>query len=307
VSFLLSYLAKRTTQGLIAILLVLSIVFLALNLSGDPVRLMLPSTASQEAVQQLRESYGFDRPLAIRYVLFLSQAIQLDFGESIGSRRSALAVVMERLGATAQLAFSSLLLATLIGVPLGIFAAVNRAKGLDFFAVGVSVIGQSVPVFWIALLLILLFGVQWPILPPSGYGSLQHLILPMATVSMFLLAGITRVTRTSMVETLDKQYLTTARAKGVKELNVVMKHAIRNAAIPIVTQLSLQFRFVIGGSVVVETIFGWPGLGQLLAQAATARDYPVVTAATFLIASFIVVANIFVDFLYTLINPKIRL
>ncbi|MBS3813187.1 ABC transporter permease [Candidatus Bipolaricaulota bacterium] len=304
---MIAFLAKRIIQGVIAIILVLSVVFLALNLSGDPVRLMLPSTASEEAVQEFRAAYGFDRPLGVRYFIFLGRVARLDFGESIGSRRSALTVVLERLLATLQLAFSSLLVASLIGIPLGILAAIYRARGVDFFAVGVSVIGQSVPVFWIALILILLFGVQWPILPPSGYGSFRHLVLPAVTVSLFLLAGITRVTRTSMVETLDKQYLTTARAKGLKEFNVVGKHAIRNAAIPVVTQLSLQFRFVIGGSVVVETIFGWPGLGQLLAQAATARDYPVVTAAVFLVASFIVLANIFVDFVYTLINPRIAL
>ena len=177
---------------------------------------------------------------------------------------------------------------------------------MDGIAVSVSLIGQSIPVFWIALVFILVFGVFWPILPPSGYGTARHLVLPMLTIALFLVAGITRVTRTSMIEVLPQVYLTAARARGISERRVILKHALRNASIPIITQLALQMRFVLGGSVVVESIFGWPGLGQLLAQAAYARDYPLVTATTFFVACLIIVINIILDVAYTVADPKIR-
>ena len=301
-----SYIANRLAQGLLTVWIVVTIVFVVLNLSGDPIRMMLPPTASAEDVAAMREAFGFDKPLPQRYVRFLAQVVKLDFGKSIQTRMPAVRQVLQRFPATLLLAFSSLFVAALIGVPLGILAAVRRGRALDALAVSISLVGQSIPVFWIALLLILVFGVFWPILPPSGYGTVRHLVLPMATIALFLSAGITRVTRTSMVEVLPQVYLTTARAKGIPERRVILKHALRNASIPIITQLGLQLRFVLGGSVVVESIFGWPGLGQLLAQAAYSRDYPLVTAATFFIACLIIAINILLDVVYTLADPKIR-
>lgn len=303
---MLSYLVGRLAQGILTILLVMTVVFMLINLSGDPIRMMLPPSASASDVQAMRESFGFDQPLVIRYMKFIEHAVRFDFGESIQTRRSAAERAVQRLPATVILAFSSLVLAALLGVPLGILSAIHRGQWIDTVAVLLSVIGQAIPIFWIALVLILVFGVIWPILPPSGYGSLRHLALPTFSIAMFLLAGITRITRTSMLEVLAKQYLVTARAKGVSERVVIFKHALRNAAIPIVTQLVLQMRFVIGGSVVVESIFGWPGLGQLLASAAYARDYPVVVASTVFIACFIVLFNILLDAVYTVIDPKVR-
>ncbi len=303
---MLSYIASRFFQGLLTIFLVVTVVFVVLNLSGDPIRMMLPPTASAEDVAAMREAFGFDRPLPEQYVKFLRQVVKLDFGRSIQTRMPATEQVLMRFPATLLLAFSSLLLAALIGIPLGILAATRRGKLLDGVAVSVSLIGQSIPVFWIALVLILLLGVFWPILPPSGYGTIQHLILPMLTIALFLIAGITRVTRTSMIEILPQMYLTAARAKGLPERRVIVKHALRNASIPIITQLGLQLRFVLGGSVVVESIFGWPGLGQLLAQAAYGRDYPLVTATTFFIACLIIGINILLDMAYTMVDPKVR-
>ena len=301
-----SYIASRLGQGLLTVLIVVTIVFIVLNLSGDPIRMMLPPSATAEDVAAMREAFGFDRPLLERFVKFLGQVVKLDFGNSIQTRSPAVDLVMTRLPATMLLAFSSLGLAALLGVPLGVVAAVRRGRALDGLAVSISLIGQSIPVFWIALLLILIFGVFWPVLPPSGYGTASHLVLPMATIALFLVAGITRVTRTSMIEVLPQVYLTAARAKGLTERRVILKHALRNASIPIITQLALQMRFVLGGSVVVESIFGWPGLGQLLAQAAYGRDYPVVTATTFFVACLIIVINIILDVAYTLADPKIR-
>jgi peptide/nickel transport system permease protein len=302
----LSYMVSRFFQGLLTVLLVVTIVFIVLNLSGDPIRMMLPPTASAEDVAAMQEAFGFDRPLAEQYVKFLGQVMKLDFGKSIQSRMPAAEQVLLRFPATMLLAFGSLLLAALIGIPLGILAAVNRGKMLDGLAVSISLIGQSIPVFWIALILILVFGVFWPVLPPSGYGTVRHLILPVVTIALFLIAGLTRVTRTSMIEVLPQMYLTAARAKGLSERAVIIKHALRNASIPIITQLGLQMRFVLGGSVVVESIFGWPGLGQLLAQAAYARDYPLVTATTFFVACLIIGINILLDIAYTIVDPKVR-
>ena len=302
-----SFLGQRIFQGLLAIFLVLSMVFVVLNVSGDPIRLLLPPTASQEDVEAMRERFGFNRPLVLRYVAFLNQMVRLDFGDSVQTRRPALGMVLQRLPATLLLAFSALGLAALFGIPLGIVAAVRRGSNLDTLAVLLSMVGQSTPVFWIALVLILLFGVTFPVLPPSGYGTAAHLVLPAASLSLFLLAGMTRVTRTSLIEVLNLPYVTVARSKGVREVLVVIKHALRNAAIPVMTQLTLQMRFVIGGSVVVESIFGWPGLGQLLAQAAFARDYPVVISCTFFVSLFIIVFNIALDLSYSAVDPRIRL
>ena len=303
---MLSYFISRFAQGVLTILLVTTVVFIVLNLSGDPIRMMLPPTASEHDVQVMRKAFGFDRPLVIRYMKFLGRIVHFDFGKSIETRRSAASDAMHRFPATLELAFSSLGLAALLGIPLGILAATHRGKWVDTIAVLLSLIGQAIPIFWTALVLILVFGVIWSVLPPSGYGGVRYLVLPMLSIALFLLAGITRITRTSMLEVLGQPFLTTARAKGAREKTVILKHALRNAAIPIVTQLVLQMRFVIGGSVVVESIFGWPGLGQLLAHAAYARDYPVVVASTFLIACFIVLFNILLDAMYTVINPRVR-
>jgi peptide/nickel transport system permease protein len=216
-------------------------------------------------------------------------------------------MVLQRLPATLILAFTALALATVFGIPLGMLAAVKRGKAADTAAVMVSMVGQSMPVFWIALLLIFVFGVMIPILPPSGYGTLAHLVLPSVSIAIFLLAGIVRVTRASMLDVLQQPFVTVVRSKGLNESLVLFKHVLRNASIPVLTQLTLQMRFVIGGSVVVESVFGWPGVGQLLAQAAYGRDYPVVIAATFFIALFILAFSMVLDLAYGLVDPRVRI
>ena len=303
---MIRYIGRRIFQGLLAIVIVISVIFLVLNLSGDPIRMLLSPTASQEEVRRMREVYGLDRSLAVRYGVFLSQAAHLNFGNSIQSRRPAVDLALERLPATLLLSFSSLVMAALVGIPLGMAAALKRGSPVDTLAVFISMIGQSTPVFWIALILIFLFAVMIPILPPSGYGSAAHLVLPAVSVALFLTAGVTRVTRTSTLEVVNQPFVTVVRSKGLSRRSVLIKHVLRNAALPVVTQLSLQMRFVIGGSVVVESIFGWPGIGQLLAQSAYSRDYPVVIAATFFTALFILAFNLLLDLMYTLIDPRIR-
>lgn len=303
---MIRYIGRRIFQGLLAIVIVISVIFLVLNLSGDPIRMLLSPTASPEEVRKMREVYGLDRSLVVRYGVFLSQAAHLNFGNSIQSRRPAVDLALERLPATLLLSFSSLVTAALAGIPLGMAAALKRGSPVDTLAVFISMIGQSTPVFWIALILIFLFAVMIPILPPSGYGSAAHLVLPAVSIALFLTAGVTRVTRTSTLEVVNQPFVTVVRSKGLSRRSVLIKHILRNAALPVVTQLSLQMRFVIGGSVVVESIFGWPGIGQLLAQSAYRRDYPVVIAATFFTALFILAFNLLLDLMYTLIDPRIR-
>lgn len=304
---MLRFVARRLGESVITILVIVSVVFLVLNLSGDPIRMMASPTASEQEVAELRAAFGFDKPLVLRYGDFLSQISRLRFGDSINTRQPALKMVLQRMPATLLLAFTALALATIFGIPLGMLAAVKRGKAADTAAVMVSMVGQSMPVFWIALLLIFVFGVMIPILPPSGYGTLAHLVLPSISIAIFLLAGIVRVTRASMLEVLQQPFVTVVRSKGLNESLVLFKHVLRNASIPVLTQLTLQMRFVIGGSVVVESVFGWPGVGQLLAQAAYGRDYPVVIAATFFIALFILAFSMILDLAYGLVDPRVRI
>lgn len=300
------FIARRALESLVTILIIISVVFLVLNLSGDPIRMMASPTASEQDVAQLRAAFGFDKPLGFRYVDFLAQVARLRFGDSIRTSQPALAEVLHRLPATLLLAFVSLALATLVGIPLGMIAAIRKGTAADAAANLVSLLGQAMPVFWIALLLIFVFGVMFPILPPSGYGTPAHLVLPSLSIAIFLLAGIVRVTRASMLEVLSQPFVTVVKSKGLGPVPVLLKHAFRNASIPVVTQLSLQMRFVIGGSVVVESVFGWPGVGQLLAQAAYGRDYPVVIAATFFIALFVLAFSMVLDLAYGIIDPRVR-
>jgi peptide/nickel transport system permease protein len=300
------FVARRALESVLTILVIVSVVFLVLNLSGDPIRLMASPTASAEDVAALRAAFGFDKPLAVRYLDFLRQISFLRFGDSIRTQQPALVAVLQRMPATLLLAFTALALATVIGLPVGMLAAVKRGTIADAPAVLLSMVGQAMPVFWVALLLIFVFGVLIPVLPPSGYGTLQHLVLPSISIALFLLAGIVRVTRASVLEVLSQPFVTVVRSKGLAERLVLVKHVFRNASIPVLTQLSLQMRFVVGGSVVVESVFGWPGVGQLLAQAAYGRDFPVVIAATFFIALFILVFSMVLDVAYGLIDPRVR-
>jgi peptide/nickel transport system permease protein len=300
------FIARRALESIVTIFVIVSVVFLVLNLSGDPIRLMASPTASAEDVAALRAAFGLDKPLAFRYLDFLRQISLLRFGDSIRTQQPALVAVLQRMPATLLLAFTALALATAIGIPVGMLAAVRRGTIADAPAVLLSMVGQAMPVFWVALLLIFVFGVLIPVLPPSGYGTLQHLVLPSISIALFLLAGIVRVTRASVLEVLSQPFVTVVRSKGLAERLVLVKHVFRNASIPVLTQLALQMRFVVGGSVVVESVFGWPGVGQLLAQAAYGRDFPVVIAATFFIALFILVFSMVLDVAYGIVDPRVR-
>lgn len=304
---MLNYVIRRLLQAAAVLLILSFVIFMVLNLSGDPARLLLPPDATEAQVREFSHLMGFDQPLLVRYGSFLSRAVVLDFGRSTQQLEPALDLVLDRLPATLLLSVVALLLAVVVGLPLGILSAVRRGTWIDAVGTSLSLAGQSMPIFWIGLMLILLFSVTFPVLPPEGIGGFEHLILPSSTIAIFLLAAITRMVRAAMLDVLGQKYLVTARAKGLAESGVILGHALKNAAVPIVTQIALQLRFVIGGSVITENIFGWPGLGRLMVTAVSSRDYPVVEASVFVFAVLLTVLHAALDICYTYLNPKVRL
>ncbi len=302
-----SYLLRRLWQSVLVLFGVSVVVFLILHLTGDPAALLLPPDATAEDVARFRKSMGFDDPVAVQYVRFLKGALRGDFGESLRHGEPAMGLVVERMPATFELAGAGLLLALCLAIPAGIISAVKRNTLVDYVSTVVALLGQAMPTFWLGIMLILVFSVRLNWLPSSGRGDLQHLILPAITLGLFTTARITRLTRSGMLEVLGQDYIRTARAKGVSEPPVVWKHALKNASIPIVTIVGIELGTVLGGSVITETIFAWPGVGRLSVQAIFNRDYPVVQAAVFLLASTFVIVNLLVDVVYTYLDPRIRL
>jgi peptide/nickel transport system permease protein len=301
------YLLRRLLQSLLVLLGVSFVVFFILYLTGDPALVLLPPDASAEDVQRFREAMGFNDPFIVQYGRFLGGALRGDFGQSIRHGEPAFQLVIERMPATFELAGAGLLIALCLAIPAGIISAVRRNSAVDYIATVVALLGQSMPTFWLGIMLILVFSVQLNLLPSSGRGGLPHLILPAVTLGLFTTARITRLTRSGMLEVLNQDYIRTARAKGVSNPPVVWKHALKNAAIPIVTIVGIELGTLLGGSVITETIFAWPGVGRLSVQAINNRDYPVVQAAVFLLATTFVLVNLAVDFVYTYLDPRIRL
>ena len=302
-----SYLVRRLWQSVLVLFGVSVVVFLILHLTGDPAALLLPPDATAEDIARFRKSMGFDDPVAVQYVRFLKGALRGDFGESLRHGEPAMGLVVERMPATFELAGAALLLALCLAIPAGIISAVKRNTLVDYVSTVVALLGQAMPTFWLGIMLILVFSVRFNWLPSSGRGDLQHLILPAITLGLFTTARITRLTRSGMLEVLGQDYIRTARAKGVSEPPVVWKHALKNASIPIVTIVGIELGTLLGGSVITETIFAWPGVGRLSVQAIFNRDYPVVQAAVFLLASTFVIVNLLVDVVYTYLDPRIRL
>ena len=302
-----TYFTRRLLQSLIVLLGVSFVVFFILHLTGDPALVLLPPDASPEDVRRFREAMGFNDPFFVQYGRFLGGALRGDFGQSIRHGESAFHLVVERMPATFELAGAALLIALALAIPAGIVSAVRRNSLLDYVSTVVALLGQSMPTFWLGIMLILLFSVQFHLLPSSGRGTLEHLVLPAVTLGLFTTARITRLTRSGMLEVLGQDYIRTARAKGMSDPPVVWKHALKNAAIPIVTIVGIELGTLLGGSVITETIFAWPGVGRLSVQAIANRDYPVVQAAVFLLASTFVLVNLMVDVVYTYLDPRIRL
>jgi len=296
----------RLIQTPIALVAVLLVVFLCLLATGDPVEMLAPPEATAADKEQLRHAYGLDQPAIVQFGVFLTHAVRGDFGRSFFKGKPALDLVLERFPASLQLAVASTVIALLVGVPLGIIAAVRRGTLVDQLAMGLALLGQSIASFWLALMLILLFAVNLHWLPVSGYQGPQYLVLPAVSLSFWLLALLARLTRSEMLEVLSEDYVRTARAKGLRDWAVLTHHALRNTLIPLVTMTGLSLGWQLGGALVVEAVFAWPGLGLLLLESVLRRDYPVVLAGITLLATVFIVINLLVDLLYVYVDPRIR-
>ena len=302
-----TYLLRRLAQSLIVLLGISVVVFVILHLTGDPTLLLLPPDASAEEIAKFRRAMGFDDPLYLQYWRFLRGALRGDFGNSLRHDEPALALVWQRMPATLELTAVALGVALVLAIPAGIVSAVFRNTALDYVSTVLALVGQAMPTFWLGIMLILVFSVGLHLLPSSGRGGPANLVLPALTLGLFTTARIMRLTRSGMLEVLGQDYVRTARAKGVGERRVVWKHALKNAGIPIVTIVGLELGTLLGGAVITETIFAWPGVGRLSVQAIYNRDYPVVQAAVFVLASIFVLVNLVVDVLYTYLDPRIRI
>jgi len=301
------YLLSRLAQTALVVFLSLTAVFLMVRLSGDPVTLFMPMDIQAKDVNEFRQRLGFNDPLPVQYGRFLAGAVRGDFGESLRYKQDALGLVLERLPATLLLAGASLLLTVGIALPLGVLSAVRRNSLLDHVGTVATVLGQATPGFWLGLMLIFVFSVKLRWLPTGGTGSLAHLAMPAVVLAAFFAARIARLTRSAVLDALGEDYVLTARAKGLGEGRVVGKHTLRNSAIPIVTLAGLEAGQLLGGAVITETIFAWPGLGRLTVQALLNRDFPVVLAAVFLVSVMYTLINLLVDLLYGWLDPRVRL
>lgn len=297
---------KKIRNALIVLFGVSIIVFMLMYLSGDPVALLLPMDTSPEIVAEMRENLGFNDPLHIQYLNFLSGAVKGDFGDSLHHGQPAMGLILQRMPATIELTLASIVVALAIAIPLGIITAVYSNTIIDYVGSVIALIGQSMPVFWLGLMLLYFVGVKYRLLPITGRGSWEHLVLPAITVGAYTAATIARILRSRMIEIMQQDYIKTARAKGVKGVQVVLKHALRNALLPVITILAMQLGTLLGGAVITETIFAWPGVGRFMLQAIQNRDIAIVQAGVFVLAVSIVLINIFTDVIYSLLDPRIR-
>ncbi len=302
------FLIKRLLQAVFVVLVVTLFVAYAVRLSGDPALMLAQGAGSvtEEDLRNIREGLGLERPFAVQYFEFLRGAVVGDLGKSFMGGTPVSRLIADALPATLALALVSLFLSVLVSVPLGIQAAVHKGKGTDQCIRILSLVGLSFPNFWLAIMLVLLLSITFPLLPPSGWDGPISLVMPALTMAIILSATNVRLVRTSMLETLSAQYIMVARAKGLKDRVVLYKHALRNCAIPLITYIGLQFGNLVGGLVVVERVFNWPGLGTLAFEAIASRDYPVLQGTVTVLSVLIVAVNLLVDIAYGLVDPRIR-
>jgi len=306
VKSLLSYILRRCLYAIFVLFGVATVVFFITRMTGDPVAIMLPPDATVEQMEELRIELGMDKPLLTQYGIFIWDLLHFDLGESLRYDDSTLKLILERLPATLQLASTSLIIALLVSIPAGILSALKQGSLFDRLIMSFVLIGQSFPVFWVGILLILFFSVSLGLLPTGGIGGWEHLILPAFALGLHMMALITRLLRSSLIEVLSSDYIRTARAKGLLSFKVIAKHALRNSLLPVVTIVGLQVGALLGGSVVTEMVFAWPGVGQMIIQAINFRDFPLVQTAIILLAGIFVLINLIVDLLYVVIDPRIQ-
>lgn len=303
---MIAHLVPRFLQSVAVVFVVVSLVFVGTRLIGDPIKAYSARNATEESIEAARERLGLLDPMIVQYGNFLANVVQLDFGDSIFSERSAWSEVRGRLWATVQLSIAAFVLIIAIGVPIGVLAAVRRGTIPDLFARVLALVGQAMPNFWLGLLLIFLFSVQLGWLPTGGRGGFQNLILPAITLAGFGAASAMRLTRSGMLDVLNNDYIRTAHAKGLASRTVILRHALRNALLGLVTVLGITLAQLLAGSIIVEVVFAWPGVGRLIFRSISLRDFPVIQVGVLVIAVWFVVVNILVDLSYNFLDPRIR-
>jgi peptide/nickel transport system permease protein len=300
------YLVRNLIQLVLVLLAVGSAVFLLVFMSGDPVMLMVPMNASRAEIEALRDAMGLNQPLWVQYGRYMVRAVQGDFGLSIKAGQPALSLVMDRVPATLELGLAGMVLATGVGMTVGIVSALKRDSWIDAAGRMLALGSQAMPIFWLGLILIIIFSVKLRMLPPFGRGGLRELILPAITMATYNIPLILRLTRSTLFDVLHQDYVRTARAKGLTERRVVLAHILRNAAIPLITVIGMNFGRILGGAIVTETVFAWPGVGLLSIDAVFTADYPVIMASTIVLVVSVVVVNFLTDLTYGLLDPRIR-
>ncbi len=301
------YILKRLFQSALSLLVLITIVFFAVYMSGNPLNALLSVGATKEQALKVQTHYGLDKPVYVQYGKYLKRLLKGDLGTSIITRRPVTELIRQRIPASLQLASVAMMIALAIALPVGVYSAVKRGRAFDTVGKSVAVILQSTPLFWLGLVLILVFAVWLGLLPTSGRRSLNSVVLPAVALGTTVLTGVLRLTRSSMLEVLDSEYLKLARIKGLAESVVIWKHAFRNALPPVLTYSAVLLANLIAGSIVTETVFAWPGLGLLIVDAARNRDVPLIQGLVFFIGSLALGANLLVDVLYCYLDPKIRL
>ena len=304
---MIAYLFRRVVRAVVVVVGVSFISFAVLFLSGDPTDTMVGEDWTVQEVQKLKEDLGLDEPWFVQYALYVGRAARGDFGESLRYRQPAFELIMERLPATLELALVALVFSIILAFPVGVISASQRGSSYDHGGMFFALLGQSMPVFWLGLMLILAFGVNLRWLPVSGRSGWEHLILPAITLSTYSIARNARLVRSSMLEVLRHEYVKTARAKGLSERVVINLHVLRNSMIPVITIIGLEFGHLLGGAVIVETIFAWPGVGRLLIQSVYTKDFPLVQASVTITALIFVSLNLIVDWIYSVLDPRVRL
>ncbi len=303
---MLKFILKRLLQMILVLFLVATLVFVILRAIGDPAKLLISPDSTFADLEQMERVLGLDKPLYRQYLDYMWDLLHLDFGNSFYYERPVIELIAERVPATLQLGVSALLVAFPLSLLVGIVAAVKRGTWIDNVLTSITIAGRSIPTFWLGLVLILFFSVQLHWLPASGYGTGKEMILPLITMAAGMGASNARLTRSAMLDVMRQDYMTTARAKGVAERRVILAHGLRNALLVIVTMLALQVGFMLSGSVVVETVFAWPGVGRLMITAITDYDFPLVQACAIIMAFMFVLVNFIADICYMLIDPRIR-
>jgi peptide/nickel transport system permease protein len=296
----------RVFQALITLIVISMVVFALARASGDPVMLMAPAQASLEDIEALRQYLGLDKSLPEQYWVFLTNVVQGDLGESIRSRRPVATIIGERLPYTVQLGLAAIVIGLTTSLILGVTASVRRGTWIDSLVKFIAILGQALPSFWLAIVALQIFAASLGWLPAGGIGGPDHYVLPILTMSFFMLPIMTRLVRSSMLEVLDSEYIKLARIKGLSEMWVVWKHALRNAIIPLLTAAGITFATIVTGAVIIEMVFAWPGIGRLIAEAVIARDFPVTQAVVLLVAVMVLGVNLVVDILYAYVDPRIR-